>query len=61
MVVPDFFYGDPYDPENTDKPLPIWRNNMCSEFVEFKLSFFNNIAIDLSLQSQRSPCHQGWI
>ncbi|CAL5357534.1 endo-1,3;1,4-beta-D-glucanase-like isoform X3 [Camellia sinensis] len=24
VVVPDFFYGDPYKPENTEKPLPVW-------------------------------------
>ncbi|GAV78724.1 DLH domain-containing protein [Cephalotus follicularis] len=24
VVVPDFFYGDPYVPENSDKPLPVW-------------------------------------
>lgn len=24
VVVPDFFYGDPYVPENTDRPLQVW-------------------------------------
>ncbi|GFY98774.1 alpha/beta-Hydrolases superfamily protein [Actinidia rufa] len=24
VVVPDFFYGEPYAPDNTDRPLPIW-------------------------------------
>ncbi|KAI3975737.1 hypothetical protein MKX01_023163 [Papaver californicum] len=24
VVVPDFLHGDPYVPENADKPLPIW-------------------------------------
>ena len=24
MVVPDFFHGDPYVPENADRPLPVW-------------------------------------
>ncbi|CAI9107863.1 OLC1v1007334C1 [Oldenlandia corymbosa var. corymbosa] len=24
VVVPDFFFGDPYDPSNTEKPLPVW-------------------------------------
>ncbi|XP_059306885.1 endo-1,3;1,4-beta-D-glucanase-like isoform X2 [Lycium ferocissimum] len=24
VVVPDFLYGDPYSPENTEKPLSIW-------------------------------------
>nr|XP_018625856.1 endo-1,3;1,4-beta-D-glucanase-like isoform X1 [Nicotiana tomentosiformis] len=24
VVVPDFLYGDPYNPENTEKPLSIW-------------------------------------
>lgn len=24
VVVPDFLYGDPYNPENTEKPLSVW-------------------------------------
>ncbi|KAG5567613.1 hypothetical protein RHGRI_002976 [Rhododendron griersonianum] len=24
VVVPDFFYGDPYSPSNSEKPLPVW-------------------------------------
>ncbi|KAL6978488.1 carboxymethylenebutenolidase [Sarracenia purpurea var. burkii] len=24
VVVPDFFYGDPYSPDNSEKPLQIW-------------------------------------
>lgn len=24
VVVPEFLYGDPYNPENTEKPLSIW-------------------------------------
>ncbi|XP_059300051.1 endo-1,3;1,4-beta-D-glucanase-like [Lycium ferocissimum] len=24
VVVPDFLYGDPYNPENTEKPIPVW-------------------------------------
>ncbi|KAG2407140.1 Endo-1,3-1,4-beta-D-glucanase protein [Vigna angularis] len=24
VVVPDFFFGDPYNPENADRPLPVW-------------------------------------
>jgi len=27
VVVPDFFYGDPYAPENADRPLPVWRKD----------------------------------
>ncbi|KAL8148964.1 endo-1,3;1,4-beta-D-glucanase-like [Apium graveolens] len=23
-VVPDFMHGEPYDPDNADKPLPVW-------------------------------------
>lgn len=26
VVVPDFFYGDPYDPDNAEKPLPVWKS-----------------------------------
>ncbi|KAL0437514.1 UNVERIFIED_CONTAM: 1,4-beta-D-glucanase [Sesamum radiatum] len=26
VVVPDFFCGDPYDPENASKPLPVWKS-----------------------------------
>ncbi|KAJ1405639.1 Dienelactone hydrolase [Sesbania bispinosa] len=24
VVVPDFFNGDPFDPDNVDRPLPVW-------------------------------------
>lgn len=24
MVVPDFMHGDPYDPENAEKPVQVW-------------------------------------
>ncbi|KAI5666707.1 hypothetical protein M9H77_16560 [Catharanthus roseus] len=24
VVVPDFLYGDPYDPSNAEKPVPVW-------------------------------------
>ncbi|KAL6986549.1 carboxymethylenebutenolidase [Sarracenia purpurea var. burkii] len=24
VVVPDFLYGDPYAPENAERPLPVW-------------------------------------
>jgi len=24
VVVPDFLHGDPYSPENADRPLPVW-------------------------------------
>ncbi|CAI9781153.1 unnamed protein product [Fraxinus pennsylvanica] len=25
VVVPDFFNGDPFDPANSEKPLPVWK------------------------------------
>jgi len=24
VMVPDFLYGDPYNPENTEKPIKVW-------------------------------------
>jgi len=24
VVVPDFFFGDPFNPENADRPVPVW-------------------------------------
>ncbi|KAK4361607.1 hypothetical protein RND71_020559 [Anisodus tanguticus] len=27
VVVPDFLYGDPYNPENTEKPLSVWMQS----------------------------------
>ncbi|XP_060179716.1 endo-1,3;1,4-beta-D-glucanase-like isoform X2 [Lycium barbarum] len=27
VVVPDFLYGDPYNPENTERPLSIWMQS----------------------------------
>ncbi|KAF3530981.1 hypothetical protein DY000_02041719 [Brassica cretica] len=24
VVVPDYFYGDPYDPSHQDRPVPVW-------------------------------------
>ncbi|KAI4311231.1 hypothetical protein MLD38_036141 [Melastoma candidum] len=24
VVIPDFFHGDPYDPQNAERPLPVW-------------------------------------
>lgn len=26
VVVPDFFYGDPYDPSNPEKPILVWKS-----------------------------------
>ncbi|KAK4408044.1 1,4-beta-D-glucanase [Sesamum angolense] len=26
VVAPDFFCGDPYDPDNASKPLPVWKS-----------------------------------
>ncbi|KAK4441697.1 1,4-beta-D-glucanase [Sesamum alatum] len=26
VVVPDFFCGDPYDPDNAARPLPVWKS-----------------------------------
>ncbi|KAJ1262781.1 hypothetical protein BS78_09G136300 [Paspalum vaginatum] len=27
VVVPDFLHGDPYAPENAERPLPVWRKS----------------------------------
>ncbi|KAK9281772.1 hypothetical protein L1049_004678 [Liquidambar formosana] len=27
VLVPDFFYGDPYVPDNADKPISVWRES----------------------------------
>jgi len=27
VVVPDFLHGDPYTPENAERPLPVWRKS----------------------------------
>ncbi|XP_057507825.1 endo-1,3;1,4-beta-D-glucanase-like [Actinidia eriantha] len=27
IVVPDFFYGDPYAPDNTNRPLQVWKQS----------------------------------
>jgi len=27
VVVPDYFYGDPYDDDRVDRPLPIWMED----------------------------------
>jgi len=31
VVVPDFFYGDPYVPENADKPILVWLKEHNTE------------------------------
>ncbi|WP_411026160.1 dienelactone hydrolase family protein, partial [Salmonella sp. s58078] len=38
VVVPDFFHGDPYAPENTERPLPVWiqSHGMDKGFEEAK-------------------------
>ncbi|CAK8563568.1 unnamed protein product [Lathyrus sativus] len=39
VVVPDFFNGEPYNPENPNKPFPIWRkeHGMDKGFEDAKL------------------------
>ncbi|KAL6610183.1 hypothetical protein ACP70R_040152 [Stipagrostis hirtigluma subsp. patula] len=31
VVVPDFLHGDPYIPDNTEKPLPVWLKSHTPE------------------------------
>jgi hypothetical protein len=39
VVVPDFLHGDPFTPENANRPLPIWLkdhqpvNSFTSRFI----------------------------
>ncbi|GAU12020.1 hypothetical protein TSUD_196440 [Trifolium subterraneum] len=35
VVAPDFFKGDPYNPENPNRPLPIWlKDHGTASFVK---------------------------
>jgi carboxymethylenebutenolidase len=41
VVVPDFLHGDPYTPENAEKPLPVWIKSHSA--VGFPLAIFLNL------------------
>uniref|UniRef100_M0ZWT3 Endo-1,3-1,4-beta-d-glucanase n=1 Tax=Solanum tuberosum TaxID=4113 RepID=M0ZWT3_SOLTU len=46
VVVPDFLYGDPYNPENKEKPIQVWIQSHGT--VCLLIDFFLYIAIDFA-------------
>ena len=36
VVVPDFFHGDPYNPENASRSIPVWLKDHGTEQREQK-------------------------
>lgn len=46
-MVPDFFNGDPFDPENVDRPLPIWMKDHepVSYFLKIIFTFIGGLEL----------------
>ena len=44
-MVPDFFRGDPYVPENTERPIPEWLKSHTPVCCLVTSSFFKNISV----------------
>ncbi|GFZ21880.1 alpha/beta-Hydrolases superfamily protein [Actinidia rufa] len=40
VVVPDFLYGDPYAPENAERPLPVWIKDHGLVYTVLELQVF---------------------
>ena len=38
VVVPDFFYGDPYNPENASRPLSVWLKDHGTVSSHFSIT-----------------------
>lgn len=52
VVVPDFFHGDPYTPDNAEKPIPVWIKEHAP--VCFPPDFLNPFLFLFKIF--RSPC-----
>lgn len=45
VVVPDYFYGDPYNPSNQERPITVWIKDhgavRCYSLIQFSLSILS--------------------
>ena len=57
VVVPDFLHGDPYTPENAERPLPVWIKShepVRSPLAILSFSFFGaNLNISTFMQAKK--------